>query len=95
MEAGEEVIQEKVHDFVPFLCVDDSMVVSPWMERFRIYFNILTYLFGRFGISTNVRKMVSMAFRPCYIPSIFSESAYMRRLIEVIPLYHERLRQRV
>ena len=39
MEAGEEVIQEKVHDFVPFLCVDDSMVVSPWMERFRIYFS--------------------------------------------------------
>ena len=56
------------------------MVKLTQLERFPRVLNILTDLFKHFGIHTNVEKMVSMAYRPCYIPVRLSDLAYMRQV---------------
>ena len=60
-----------------------------------IWLNILTDLFEWVGLCTNMRKMVSMAYRPCYIPVVFSELAYMRQVTGIGTSYQEILWMRV
>ena len=60
-----------------------------------ILFNILTDLFDWVGLCTNMWKTVSMAYRPCYIPVVFSELAYTLQVTGIGPSYQERLQTRV
>ena len=58
-------------------------------------FNVLTDLFDRVSLHTNVQKTVIMAFRPFYNLCGFPEQAYTQRVTGVGPLYQDNMRQRI
>ena len=60
-----------------------------------ILFNFLTDLFDWVGLCTNMRRTVSMSYRPCYIPGVFSYLAYTQQVTGIGPSYQERLWRRL
>ena len=58
-------------------------------------FNALVSLFEQVGLQTNVRKTVSMVFRPCQAAGTQSEAAYRRKMTGEGPIYRERQKERV
>ena len=64
-EAISEGLGETIQELVDFFYADDGIVVSPRLEILQMAFNVLTDLFCWVSLHTNVRKTVSMAFRPC------------------------------
>ena len=61
-EAGTEVLRETIQELAALFYADYGLVASPRLERLQRAFNVLTYLFNWVGISTNVQRMVSMAY---------------------------------
>ena len=55
----------------------------------------MTDLFGRFGMRTNVVKMVSMACQPCRAIGGHSAEAYVLRMMGEVIIYSEWLHQQV
>ena len=92
MEAGSEGLGKTIQELEDFFYADDGIVKSPRTERLHRVFNILTDIFGRFGLHKNVWKRVSMSCWPCYNPGVFWESVYTRRVTGIGPSYQERLR---
>ena len=64
-EARSEGLGETIQELVDFFYADDGIVVSPRLEILQMAFNVLTDLFCWVSLHTNVRKTVSMDFRPC------------------------------
>ena len=83
MEAGASGIGETIQELEAFFYADDRIFALPYPERLHREFNVLTYLFDRFGLNKNVRKTVSTSFRPCYTPGGLLESEYMHKVTGV------------
>ena len=79
-EAGVERLSKTVQDMEAYFYADDGPISLPQPERLQMSFELLTELFEWFGLCTNMRKIVSMACRPCHAPGRFSEAAYYRRV---------------
>ena len=62
-EKGTEGLGMSVWDLVVYFHTGDELVDSTQLERLQRVFNVLTGLFYRFGLNTNTRKMVIMAFQ--------------------------------
>ena len=60
MEAGAEGLRESILELATFFYADGGLITSPHPEILQRAFNILTDLFGRVGIRTNLRKMMIM-----------------------------------
>ena len=80
-----EVLRETIQELADFFYTDYGLVVSPQPERLQRTFNVLIYLFYRFGLRTNMRKTVSIACWLCYTPCGFSDSSCMRQVTGVGP----------
>ena len=79
-EAREKGIRDTNQELAAFFYVDDRLDALPCPERLHRVLNTPICLFGRLGLCTNVRKMVSMSFHTCYIPGGLLESSYMWRV---------------
>ena len=64
-------------------------------ERLHREFEVLTVLFDRVGLRTNMWKMVSMACQSCQPPGRIFVDAYERQRIETGPTFWEIQRRRV
>ena len=84
-EAGADGLGETIQELEVFSCADCRLVASPQLERLHRVFDILTDLFGWLGLRTNIRKMLIIAFRPCFIPVVFTKSAYMQLVTGIVP----------
>ena len=59
---------------------DDKMVESTDPEWLQLKFNMLTGLFDRVGLQTNVRKTVGMVCRKFWAAGVRVDEAYTRRM---------------
>ena len=48
---------------------------------------VLTGLFDRVGLQTNIEKMVVRMCQPCYIVGGHSEASYMCKMTDVVPSF--------
>ena len=64
-KSGKEGLGETVQELVAHFYAGDGLIASPQTERLHRSFVVLTYLFKRVILHTNVHNMVSMACRPC------------------------------
>ena len=92
---GTEVLGLSIQDLVAYLYADDGLVTSTQTERLQRVFNVLTNLFDRVGLRTNMINMVSMACQPCHTPVRISSAAYERRRIGTGTNFRERHQRRV
>ena len=67
-EAGAEVLGETIQELEDFFYAEDGLVAPPRTERLQRALNVLTHLFYRSGLHTNVRKTMSMACWACHTP---------------------------
>ena len=65
VEAEGEAVPEgfgwDVQHMAAYLYVDDGLLASKWVAKIYRVYNVLTEIFDRFGLRTNVSKTVSMA----------------------------------
>ena len=94
-EEDEERLGTLVQDLTVYFCADDGLVAFPKPEKFQSLFEVLVDLFNWVVFQNNVRKMESIAFRPCYTPGGMSKDVYTRWSTGFGPSYHDRLRLRV
>ena len=87
-EAGEEGLGETVQELAAYFYADNGLIMSPRPERLQRSFDVLT---DQFGLHTNVRKTVSIAFQPCHAPGGLPEVAYARRVTGIGQSYWEQL----
>ena len=73
---------------------NDGIITLPKPARTQLALNVLTGLFDRVGLQTNVSNMVGMVCQPCYIFGIHLEAAYTRRMMGVCPYFWEWQRER-
>ena len=91
-EPGTEGIGQDIQLLTKYLYADDGLLASPWKTRLQWAFNVMTELFGRAGMRTDVVKMVNMARKPCrVIGGNYAKSYGLRMTIETI-IHQERLR---
>ena len=58
-------------------------------------FDMLTGIFDRVGLRTNVRKTVGMVWRPCRAAGVRADEAYTRRMTGEGRSFKERQREKV
>ena len=87
MKAESEGIGERIQELAVFSYADDEFVVSPRTEKLHRVSNVLAKIFYRVGLSTNVRKTVSMACQTCFIPGGLSELEYTWQVTGIGPSY--------
>ena len=78
-EDGRERLGVSIQDLAAYFYAYDGLVTLNQLERLQRAFSILTGLFDRFGLRTNMRKTVSMACQPYHAPGRMSLEAYERQ----------------
>ena len=68
-EAGLDVFGWAIQWLAAFFYANDSHLTSPSPARIQAEPDVLTGLFGRFGLQTNLDKPVGVVFHPRYIVS--------------------------
>ena len=76
MKAGEEGLGEMVKEMATYFYADDGFITPPRTERLQRLFDVLTEIFNQVTLRMNIRKMVSMEFRPCHALSELFETVY-------------------
>ena len=94
-KAGEEGLGETVQELTAYFYAGDGLITSPQLEMLQSLFDVITDLFNRVGLCTNLHKTVSMECRPCHAPGGFSEAAYEQWVTGIGQSYLARLRHRV
>ena len=86
-EAGPEGFGRAVQWLEAFFYADDGILASPRSARLQATLDVLTGLFDRVGLQTNVKKTVGIVFQPCRMAGVHSEAAYERifRVLVVNP----------
>ena len=77
---GPEVFGREVQNLSDFFYADDGLLPSPMPNRLRAALHVLTGLFDRGGIQTNVVKMVRMKLQTFSTSGSLSEVAYTQRM---------------
>ena len=84
-----------LRDLAAYFYANDGLIVSTQPERMQREFNVLTGLFDRVVLRTNMRKTVSMAHQPCHAPGRMSVETYGRLTTGTGLIFWERQRMRV
>ena len=71
-EEGMELLGLLIQDLEVYFYSNDGLVASTQPERLQSLFNVLTCLFDRVFLITNMQKAVIMAFQPCHAPGRMS-----------------------
>ena len=74
---------------------NDGLLALPQTAQLQAALDVLTGLFDRYGLHTNVNKMVGIVFETYHMASGNSETAYDRIMMEVGPFFWERQQERV
>ena len=95
---GEEVEPERfrqpVQWLVAFFYTDDGLLASPRPACLQATLGVLTGLFDRFGLQTNINKTAGMVCQPYHMTDGNSEAAYARKMMGVGPSFWGRQRER-
>ena len=67
-EAGTGGLVKVIIDLVEYFYAENSLVASTQLERLQRAFEVLTGLFGRFGLRTNTAYTVGMICHPFHAP---------------------------
>ena len=71
----------------------DGILTSPRPAHLQDALDVLTEMFDRVGLQTNVNKTVGMVCQTCYMAGGHSGAAYGRRMMEVGTSFWERQRE--
>ena len=82
-------------DLAAYLYADDVLVASTQPERLQRAFDVLTGLFNRVSLQTNMLKTVGMVYHPYHAPGGVSETACAQRVTRKGPTFWERQQMRV
>ena len=63
-----------------FFCANYGMVASTDPGWLQLAFDMLTGLFDRVGLQTNIRKTMGMVCQPCRAAKMRSDETYIRRI---------------
>ena len=74
---------------------DGGMVASTGLGWLQTVFDILTGLFARVGLKTNVYKTVGVVCHPCLAARVRADKAYSRRMKEAGRINKKRQREQV
>ena len=84
-----------IFDLAAYLYADDGLVESTQLKRLQRAFDVLTGLFGRFGLMKNTAKTFGMVYQPCHAPGGMSEATYALQVMGKVPTSWERQRIQV
>ena len=77
---GEEAVPEgfrwAVQSLAYFFYTDDKILASPQTDHLEAVLDILTGLFDRVGLRTNINKMVVMVCQPCRMAGVHLGAVY-------------------
>ena len=79
-DPGTEGFVQDIQRLAKYFYADDGFLASTRATRLQRVFNVLTELFDRVGLRTNVGKTVSMACQPCCAIGGHSSEAYGLRM---------------
>ena len=88
-ESGPDGFGRLVQWMAEFFYADDRPLTLPRLSRLQVASYVLTGLFYRVGLHTNINKIVGMVCQPCHIVGVHLEMAYMRRITGVGPYFWE------
>ena len=66
-----------------FFYTDGGIIAPPRPSWIQVVMDVLTVLFDRVGLQTNLDKTVGMMCQPCYIVGRKSETSYTRHMTGV------------
>ena len=89
-ESGLDGFGWVVHWLTVFFHSAVSLLFLSSKSQFQLDLDVLTGLFDRVGLHTNVKKPVRMACQPCHIVGGHSEVAYMRWMTGMVPSFQVR-----
>ena len=80
-EMGPEDFGRDVHRLKSYLYADNGLLESTRVERLQELFRLLTDLFDRVGLRTNVGMVVSFSCQPCLALGVHSMEVYGLRIM--------------
>ena len=93
-EDGMEGLVISIQELASYFYASNGLFALTHPERLQRTVYVLVGLFNRFGLRTNARKMVSMAFQPCHAPGQISSESYGWQMTGTGPSFQERQRRR-
>ena len=94
-EAGAEGLGVSIQDRAAYFYINNGLIALTQEERLKRAFDVLTDLFNRVVLWTNMWKTVIMACQPFQMPGRMSVLEYARHVMGRGPYYQERQRKRV
>ena len=89
-EAGPVGFGRALQTLAAIFNADDGILASPLLSRIQEALEAPKGLFDRFGLQTNVDKMVGMTCQTCCMSGQKYEAAYERRMTGKVPYYRSR-----